>query len=437
MDNKKDKQIIIKVICVIASFVFWLYVANTKNPIRDKRITLKVVMENTDVIEKSKLAILPDEDPNESFEISVRVQGPMLELSYLNEEDIVLKADFAQVKLTEGVNRIPVYVSRIPKNIDIADKDNLSIDVNLDDLIEKSVPVRDNITVTTKAGYTASKPIITPQKVKVKGPEQYVQNVSYVQVATSLQNISKDEELNLPLQPYNEAGREVKYVTVEPQTVNVVVPVKKTKKVAIKVETTGTIANGGILRSIEAVPATIEIAGDEKVLDAINEIKTEAIDLSDISENKTLEAKLVLEKVTTISGSDTVIINIGVEKLEQKNLSVSINFTNLAEGLKFTSDYSKVSIVVSGAETVINKLKSEDIKITVDLKDLVEGTYPSLQIRVVAPEGVAIESYSPKTVKVTIEKLQPDNPSDSTNSNNRSPVDGDNENSNSTVQSSN
>ena len=29
--TKKDKQIIIKVICVIASFVFWLYVANTKN----------------------------------------------------------------------------------------------------------------------------------------------------------------------------------------------------------------------------------------------------------------------------------------------------------------------------------------------------------------------------------------------------------------------
>ena len=147
MDNKKDKQIIIKVICVIASFVFWLYVANTKNPIRDKRITLKVVMENTDVIEKSKLAILPDED----FELSVRVEGPMLELSYLNEEDIVLKADFAQVNLSEGINRIPVYVSRIPKNIDIVDKDNLSIDVNLDDLIEKSVPVRENISVTTKS----------------------------------------------------------------------------------------------------------------------------------------------------------------------------------------------------------------------------------------------------------------------------------------------
>ena len=30
----------------------------------------------------------------------------MLELSYLNQEDIVLKADFAQVNLSEGVNRI-------------------------------------------------------------------------------------------------------------------------------------------------------------------------------------------------------------------------------------------------------------------------------------------------------------------------------------------
>lgn len=405
MDNKKDKQIIIKVICVIASFVFWLYVANTKNPIRDKRITLKVVMENTDVIEKSKLAILPDED----FELSVRVEGPMLELSYLNEEDIVLKADFAQVNLSEGINRIPVYVSRIPKNIDIVDKDNLSIDVNLDDLIEKSVPVRENISVTTKSGYSASKPIITPQKVKVKGAEQYVQNVSYVLVATSLEKIDKDEELNLPLQPYDEAGREVKNVTVEPQTVNVVVPVKKTKKVAIKVETTGNVAYGGILKSVEAVPSTIEIAGDEKVLESINEIKTEVIDLTDISEDKTMEVKLVLDKVTTVSGKDSVNVKLAIEKLEQKNISVDINFINLAEGLKFQSEYKKVSFVVSGAETVIKKLKAEDIKCTVDLKDLlVEGIYPSLQVRVTAPENVTIQSYSPETVEVTIEKIESD-----------------------------
>lgn len=409
MDNKKDKQIIIKVICVIASFVFWLYVANTKNPIRDKRITLKVVMENTDVIEKSKLAILPDED----FELSVRVEGPMLELSYLNEEDIVLKADFAQVNLSEGINRIPVYVSRIPKNIDIVDKDNLSIDVNLDDLIEKSVPVRENISVTTKSGYSASKPIITPQKVKVKGAEQYVQNVSYVLVATSLEKIDKDEELNLPLQPYDEAGREVKNVTVEPQTVNVVVPVKKTKKVAIKVETTGNVAYGGILKSVEAVPSTIEIAGDEKVLESINEIKTEVIDLTDISEDKTMEVKLVLDKVTTVSGKDSVNVKLAIEKLEQKNISVDINFINLAEGLKFQSDYKKVSFVVSGAETVIKKLKAEDIKCTVDLKDLlVEAEYPSLQVRVTAPENVTIQSYSPETVEVTIEKIESDSERD-------------------------
>lgn len=432
MDNKKDKQIIIKVICVIASFIFWLYVANTKNPIRDKRITLKVVMENTDVIEKSKLAILPNED----FKISVRVQGPMLELSYLNEDDIILKADFAQVNLTEGVNRIPVYVSRIPKNIDVVDKDNLSIDVNLDRLIEKSVAVRDNISVTAKSGYTASKPIITPQKVMVKGPEQYVQNVSYVEVATNLENISKDEELNLPLQPYDEAGREVKYVTVEPKTVNVVVPVKKTKKVAVKVETTGTIANGGILKSIEADPSTIEIAGDEKVLETINEIKTEAIDLSDISEDKSVEAKLVLDKVTTISGSDTVAVKIAVEKIEQKNVSLSINFTNLAGGLKFISDYEKVSFVISGAETAINKFKAEDITCTVDLKDLLEGTYPSLQVKVIAPKGITIESYSPKTVKVTIEKTQRDTSMESTDSNNRTMDEGNERNMGNGIQAS-
>ena len=101
-------------------------------------------------------------------------------------------------------------------------------------------------------------------------------------------------------------------------------------------------------------------------------IKTEEIDLSEISESKTLEAKLILEKVTTTSGDDTVTVKLGVKK-GAKNLSVNINFTNLSEGLKFTSDYSKVSLVVSGGESVIGKLKAEDIKCTVDLKELLEG----------------------------------------------------------------
>jgi YbbR domain-containing protein len=196
---------------------------------------------------------------------------------------------------------------------------------------------------------------------------------------------------------------------VEPQTVNVVVPVKKTKKVAIKVETTGNVAYGGILKSVEAIPSTIEIAGDEKVLESINEIKTEVIDLTDISEDKTMEVKLVLDKVTTVSGKDSVNVKLAIEKLEQKNISVDINFINLAEGLKFQSEYKKVSFVVSGAETVIKKLKAEDIKCTVDLKDLlVEAEYPSLQVRVTAPENVTIQSYSPETVKVTIEKIESD-----------------------------
>ena len=82
-------------------------------------------------------------------------------------KDIVLKADFAQVNLSEGINRIPVYVSRIPKNIDIVDKDNLSIDVNLDDLIEKVFCKGKHLSYY-QVWIFSFKATITPQKVKVK-----------------------------------------------------------------------------------------------------------------------------------------------------------------------------------------------------------------------------------------------------------------------------
>jgi YbbR domain-containing protein len=401
VDKKKDNQIIIRVICIIASFIFWLYIANSENPERDGRITVPIELENVDVLGKSKLAMLN----GQKFEVTLRVKGPMLEVNALNASKFSLKADLSKSNLTKGIIRVPVYVESLPTDIVIIDQESLKVDVILDNLIEKSVPVKVNIPVTTKPGYVAATPILYPSVVYVSGAEQYVNNVSYVQAKTVLENVDRDEELNLPLQPLDEAGRVVKNVTINPQIVNVVIPVKKTKIVNISVETTGSIAPGMILEGIEAIPATIEIAGDEETLKDINEILTEPIDLSLITEDKTIELKLILDRFTTVAGVNSISVKVNVDNIKQMNLSSNIKFEYLGDNLEYTADNSNVSLVLMGAETLMQSITNFDIQCTVDLSNLGEGTH-SVPVNINVPDRVKIESASPQNIEVTIKKKQ-------------------------------
>ncbi|WP_139905819.1 CdaR family protein [Clostridium thermarum] len=399
MDKKKDNQIIIRIICVIASFAFWLYIANSENPERDGRIIVPVELENIDVLGKSKLALLS----GQKFEVTLRVKGPMLEVNALTASKFLLKADLSKSILTKGINRVPVYVERLPSDIVIMDQESLKVDVILDNLIEKSVPVKVDIPVTTKPGFISSTPVLYPSVVYVSGAEQYVNNVSYVQAKTVLEDIEKDEELNLPLQPMDEAGRVVKNVTISPQIVNVVIPVKRTKTVKINVETIGNIATGMILEGIEAVPATIDIAGEDEVLESITEVNTEPIDLALITEDKTIEVKLILNGFTTVKGENSISVKVNVDNIKQMNLSPKIKFENLGDNLEYTADTDSVSLVLMGAESLMQRITEASIQCTVDLSNLGEGTH-SVPISIKVPDGVKIESASPHNIDVVIKK---------------------------------
>ena len=404
MDKKKDNQIIIRIICIIASFVFWLYIANTENPQIDRQITVQIQVENVGALAKSRLALLGEQE----YEVSFRVKGPMLEINALNSKKFSLKADLSSVFLTKGINRIPVYVESMPSDIQIMDRENLKVDILLDNLIEKSVPVKVHIPVNTKEGYVAFTPIIRPSSVSISGAEQYVNSVSYVQAKTELKNAEKDEELNLPLSPFDEVGRIVKDVSVNPQVVNVVIPVKKTKTVNISVDTTGNIGQGLILESIEAIPSTIEIAGDEGVLNSIYEIKTEPIDLSEITADKEIDTRLILDRVVTVSGVNNISVKVNVDNIKQKNLSVKIKFDNLGDNLEYDTNNANISLVLIGAESLMKNINDSTVECIVDIGSLGEGTHsiPINPVNIVVPSGVRIESVSPQRINVTITKKE-------------------------------
>lgn len=400
MDQKvKNHQVIIKICCVIASLVLWLYIFNVENPMRETHIVVPVQILNKDLLAKSDL--VPVEEEN--LTVTLTIRGSASDTYSIKPSDFKLVSDLSSYAVKKGENKIPVEVKSNPSNIRITNNDNLWVKITLDDLKRKTVPVKIIFDGNTKSGFYAFKPIV--KEKEVTGPKAAVERVKYLSARYSIKDASKDIDANIQLQPSDSSGVIVKDVTVNPSSLKVTIPVKKIKTVSINVKSGIQQNNQGNIKDLVPIEDKIDIAGEEDLISNINSLDTEYVDLNKVYGKDTIEVKLVVPKgVTLVNSSDTVKLKVNLSnKNIQKELSLNIQTINDNSKYSVNLDSNKVDIVVSGEENVINNLKVENIKCSVDLSSIIEGEN-SIPLNVSLPDGVTKVSQSISSVKVTAKK---------------------------------
>ncbi|AWI07279.1 CdaR family protein [Clostridium drakei] len=400
MDQKvKNHQVIIKICCVIASLVLWLYIFNVENPMRETHIVVPVQVLNKDLVAKSDL--VPVEEEN--LTVTLTIRGSASDTYSIKPSDFKLVSDLSSYAVKKGENKIPVEVKSSPSNIRITNNDNLWVKITLDDLKRKTVPVKIIFDGNTKSGFYAFKP--TVKEKEVTGPKAAVERVKYLSARYSIKDASKDIDANIQLQPSDSSGVIVKDVTVNPSSLKVTIPVKKIKTVSINVKSGIQQNNQGNIKDLLPIEDKIDIAGEEDLISNINSLDTEYIDLNKVYGKDTIEVKLVVPKgVTLVNSSDTVKLKVNLNnKNIQKELSLNIQTINDNSKYSVNLDTNKVDIVVSGEENVINNLKVENIKCSVDLSSIVEGEN-SIPLNVSLPDGITKVSQNISSVKVTAKK---------------------------------
>lgn len=400
MDQKvKNHQVIIKICCVIASLVLWLYIFNVENPMRETHIVVPVQILNKDLVAKSDL--VPVEEDN--LTVTLTIRGSASDTYSIKPSDFKLVSDLSSYAVKKGENKIPVEVKSSPSNIRITNNDNLWVKITLDDLKRKTVPVKIIFDGNTKSGFYAFKP--TVKEKEVIGPKAAVERVKYLSARYSIKDASKDIDANIQLQPSDSSGAIVKDVTVNPSSLKVTIPVKKIKTVSINVKSGIQQNNQGNIKDLLPIEDKIDIAGEEDLISNINSLDTEYVDLNKVYGKDTIEVKLVVPKgVTLVNSSDTVKLKVNLNnKNIQKELSLNIQTINDNSKYSVNLDTNKVDIVVSGEENVINNLKVENIKCSVDLSSIVEGEN-SIPLNVSLPDGITKVSQNISSVKVTAKK---------------------------------
>ena len=315
-------------------------------------------------------------------------------------------SEFAFVK---GTQKIPVTIKEVPDNIRVKNSSALTVTVSIEDYISKEVPVKSRIEVISKSNYYVSTPRFTPEVITISGAESLVNKVDKVIAQGQESNVVETIVKNYMVTAVDENDNLIEGVELSEQWVEAKILVNEGKNVPVKVNTTGQLPDGLRLISIEPTVKEIGIAGPQSALDNINEIGTEVLDLSQITDSTTLNLALgVPDDILIDSGEYSVAVNIVIEKSQTKEFTIGYSIINQQTGFIVTPTTDKITFKVSGYDEQLNALTEASFTATLDLGNYTEeGTFTvDPVVTLVNPiEGVYISDVSKIEFNITKETI--------------------------------
>lgn len=397
MDQKSTW--LIKICCVIAAFSLWLYINNVDNNQVNQRITVPVEVTGQDFAAEKGYKVLP----GQQFSIVLNVKGSPADIA-LGKSEFRVEANLTNLGLFKGEVLVPIKIIRQPVNVTVVNSAGLYVKVMIDDLVEKTLPIKLSYEGKVKDGYFALQQSTKPTDAVISGAAKYVNQVVGIEAKVDLKNSDKDLNLSLPLKAVDATGRELKEVEIKPSIVEITVPIKKTKTVGINVISKGKVVNGFYFNGFEKTPDKVDIAGGD-IINSITALDTEPIDLSTLTPNKVIVAKLILPSgVTLVGGDGTVKLKANVDKDISQNFSLDIAIRNLNDAYTATLDNSKVTLIVTGPESTVTVLKNENFNCYIDLNSITTEGDHTVPVNLTIPERVLKTSQNPVSVKVTLKK---------------------------------
>lgn len=374
MDKGKQNKGIVIIICTILSVALWIYVTNVENKIRSTEINkIPVELINEDALRSSNLAVVPGQE----LYITLKIEGNTSDINQIKRSDFKVQVDLSEYVWKKGVNKVPVSIVDYPVSVNIKNTNVLTVSINIDNYLEKTMDVESDINIVPRNGYFVSVSSITPESVKVSGAESYVNMVDRLVLQDNKSDVYENISEEYKITPIDDEGKELTGVHLSQETAKVEIKVSKGKAVKVNIPTTGELPNKLKLSSLKQNKETVELLGSKEVIDGISEISTEPLDLSNITENKEVFLRIIVPENTTVSeGEEYIKVTVEVINHVTRDFNVTFSTNGLAEGLKATPNKDKIKVTISGYESDINNIKEENIRANLDLSSYTkEGSF--------------------------------------------------------------
>lgn len=395
LQNKKVNAII----AIVAAILVWAFVVGMMDPGVTKRFTdVPVQLINQDSLTQDGLAV----DSTDITSIDVTLSGDRADINKLEEGDIQVTADL--YGRHEGSNYVSLEV-QLPRGISLDSRSEDRILINIGQLVTAEKSVEATLTGEVAADTEMSGAKVEPETMTIYGTRKNVDKVDRIEAAVNVRLLNdKDSTHDVAVKTVDSSGKEVPYVTTSQETASVTARLVKYKEVPLKVDTTGSVAQGYELESVKA-PDTVRIEGSADILADITSVTADDIDISGLTENTRVKINLNLPDGVSVRNSDELYATVNVRGPSTGDFSFSGNeiaIEGLDEGLS-ASISGSIRVSVSGPRSAVSALTKADITVSVNLSGLGEGTHEvPVYVTSSADSGELVLEPSPGTVEVTV-----------------------------------
>lgn len=399
MDNWFRSKWFVRAISLAFAILLFIFVSldiNDDKSQNDLRFTAPSDSNDVETIENVPVKIRIDEDryvvSGVPETVKVSLEGsPGILTPITRQQNFDVYVDLKD--LGPGQHTVDIKHSGLPQDLNVYIEPK-TIDVIMEERSSEEFSVDVDFINTDKLpeGYEIGSSEVEPKTVKITSSKEVIDRIGIVKVYVDVAGLKESiEAREVPVNVYDSQGNSLE-VNVEPKSVVVSAELlNPSKKVPLAVPTKGELPEDFALSSIKANVDEVEVFATNAILESIDKVKTEEIDLSDVTESKTIETTLSLPEGVSVPKTDTVKVEIELERTRTVD-DVAIDVKNLADGqdIAFNNpDDSTMAVTVAGSEKSISNLKAEDIQIFIDAKGLEEGEH-KVPIVIKGPEDVTV-----------------------------------------------
>ncbi len=396
-----------KLASVVLSTLLWLIITNYNDPVVTVRfsnipvtilnassITSKgqvyEILENTDII--PIVTITASRSVAESF----------------TRDDITATADLEEVTSRDMV---PIHITLSKNNSEVKNVHGSIEDVKLaiEDSRTRTVSLEVNTEGSLSDGYITGDISPSQNLVRVSGFASKIDTIDKAVANVDITGFTSDISTETDIILYDKDGNVVNDSGIKQNisTVSVNIEILKAKLVKVRLEYTGTPADGYVVSKDPKIePETVYIAGRNADISNVNEIVIsggERFDITQMTEDFSTKVDIrqfLPNGITLVNENGNIYtVLIGIDRMVEAAYEVHVsklNITNMPEAAVYTPDTENINVSLKGLSDVMDKLTADNITMSLDLEPLLknyEGNYPerlTATVQVNVPEGVSV-----------------------------------------------
>lgn len=402
----KKNKIFDLIIAILAALSLWMYVVTVVTPDDDIVITdIPVVFAGENTLRSENNLILTNRSHRT---VTVTFHGSRVLLKQLSEERDSITAVVDVETLTSEREYASGYEIQLPTflrsdQIQTVEYSPKTIQFTVEKMATRQIQVYGIFDGSVVDGYTAGDLVYDQNVIKITGPAEWVDQVSYAQVILGSEQdrpLSRTTTRDLGITLISREGEPVRNedISLSTNTVQVTLPVYLEKELPLEVnciyDNSTEIGN----TTVTVDPATITVVGEPDLVRDLTSISLGSLDLSQIMDNESVIMPITLPNgVLSKSEKSTASVRVTFRGLDTTTVSVhNISTINVPDGKKAVVLDQYIPVLVRGPEDALEDYDYTTISVTADLSNYTVAGHYDVPVAVNIPDGVlaAVGSYT-------------------------------------------